>query len=372
MRKYLALLALVSTTAFATSFSGGGSADGQALGLDNKGYSKVVVQKCSTNTAWFQCKTTAADSQAVKDGEKYFNETTNTIGPNGTIKNADGSTIFISTNACTSCHFGGGKTPGGNPVYQSPDKYSVTGGVYFRAFNYKRDLADSINDCIKNCGGGNPVPKDGTVMQALVAYVQHVRDSVTDVTMKNNPGWKTMPGEAMPVVNATWTTMTASVSAGQSAYSSNGCSGCHDKDGAGMGELRSGEARPRVPALWGDRSYTWGAAYGQTPQLAGVIKNHMPYGKNSYPFLGDQTALNIAAFINSKPRPVKYAADMFCQNDPTTGFPNTLYKPAQWQSGCKHPEENFPAAQYNTGPWAPITTWRAQKLQALQAANGGN
>ncbi len=92
---------LMSSLALATNFSGGGSADGQALGLANKGYDKIVVQKCAENSTWFNCRSTANASQLVKDGEKYFNETMSTIGQYGSVKTPAGQTIFNSTNSCS-------------------------------------------------------------------------------------------------------------------------------------------------------------------------------------------------------------------------------------------------------------------------------
>ena len=204
-------------------------------------------------------------------------------------------------------------------------------------------------------------------MEKLVAYINYVGDSVTQTSWKTNSGYANMPGYALPFPDPSWKTMTASVSAGQSKYNSK-CAGCHSKDGPGMGELRTGEGRPRVPALWGSRSYTLGAAFHQVPQLAGIIKNHMPFGDEGS--LTAQEALNLAAFINSQSRPVGYSATFFCANDPTTGAPNTLLKPATWWSGCNHPEEPFTNAQRISGPWAPIEAWRAQKFQEWQASQG--
>ncbi len=357
-----ALLAtLMCGIANATSFSGGSSADGQALGLDGKG-DKIVVPNCEENATWLQCRNIDEAPQDVIDGFSYTHDTTNTIGPNGNIKNPDGSTIFVSPNACTSCHFGSAQTPGGNPVYQSPDKY--TSLPYFRSFNYNRDLKDAINDCIKNCGGGNVIDKDSDVMNKIVAYINWVRDSVTDPAMKTSTGWRTMPGEAMPIVDPNWKTMSANATRGKALYKDRGCSSCHDADGPGMGKLRSDEGRPRVPSLWGRRAWTMGAAYIQTPNLAGVIRNHMPFGKPGT--LKTQDALDIAGYINLQARPVAYSGTMFCENDPVTNLPNTLFKPAAWWSGCNYPTEPFSNRQRILGPWAAIETWRNDKIQCLK------
>jgi cytochrome c len=360
------LLALNVGIVHATSFSGGTSEDGQALGLDGKG-DKIVVPKCGEISTWLMCSNIDNAPPDVIEGFDYAHNTTNTIGPNGNIKNPDGSTIFVSPNACTSCHFGSSQTPGGNPLYQSPDKY--TSLPYFRSFNYRRDLRDSINDCIKNCGGGNPIDKNSEVMNKLVAYINWVRDGVTDPDMKTATGWRNMPGEAMPVVDPNWKTMAANASRGATLYKDKGCRSCNDADGPGKGKLRSDEGRPRVPSLWGSRAWTMGAAYIQTPNLAGVIKNHMPFGKPGS--LTVQQALDIAGYINMQNRPAAFSGTMFCENDPATGLPNTLFKPAAWWSGCSYPNEPFTKTQRILGPWAPIENWRNAKIQCLKAETCG-
>ena len=364
MKEILTLwcLLLLSGVAFATSFSGGTSEDGQMLGLDGKG-DKIVVPNCQENSTWLQCRSIDFAPQEVIDGFNYTHNTTNTIGPFGNVKNPNGSTIFPSANACTSCHLGSAQTPGGNPLYQSVDKYKSL--PYFRSFNYNRDLKDSINDCIKNCGGGNPIDKNSDVMNNIVAYINWVRDGVTDPNMKTATGWKNMPGEAMPIVDPNWKTMTASVSRGQNLYKDKGCRSCHDADGPGMGKLRPGDGRPRVPSLWGDRSWTMGAAYIQTPNLAGYIKNHMPFGSPGT--LTAQQALDIAGYINIQPRPVAFSASMFCADDPATNLPNSLFKPAQWWSGCNYSTEPFSHNQRVLGPWTPIEAWRLAKIACLKA-----
>ncbi|MFN0248333.1 MAG: c-type cytochrome, partial [Kofleriaceae bacterium] len=118
-------------------------------------------------------------------------------------------------------------------------------------------------------------------------------------------------------------------------------------------------------ALWGDRSFTRGAAMYSVPQLAFLVRAHMPFGKPDT--LSEQQALDIAGYINTQPRKVAHSATMFCASDPSSGIPNSLYKPAHWNVGCVYPQEPFNETQRLLGPWGPIETWRKAKITALSA-----
>lgn len=74
------------------------------------------------------------------------------------------------------------------------------------------------------------------------------------------------------------------------------CSSCHGEDGQGrdIGDKRAGP-------LWGKYSWNDGAGAARIYTLAGMIRYAMPYLDPGS--LTDEEALQIAAFINSKPRP---------------------------------------------------------------------
>jgi len=75
------------------------------------------------------------------------------------------------------------------------------------------------------------------------------------------------------------------------------CAMCHGENGQGRG--RGGEQV--FPALWGPRSYNWGAGMHQVERAAGFIRYGMPYGAGG--MLTDQQAWDVAAYVNSRPRP---------------------------------------------------------------------
>jgi thiosulfate dehydrogenase len=75
------------------------------------------------------------------------------------------------------------------------------------------------------------------------------------------------------------------------------CTTCHGKDGQGVA---IGDKKPGP--LWGPSSWNDGAGAARVYTLAGIIRYSMPYLNPGS--LTDQEAQELAAFINSKPRPV--------------------------------------------------------------------
>ncbi|CCQ97743.1 hypothetical protein CULT_70058 [[Clostridium] ultunense Esp] len=80
-----------------------------------------------------------------------------------------------------------------------------------------------------------------------------------------------------------------------------GCASCHGVDGAGNG------GGPTVgPALWGEDSFNIGAGMGRIRTAAGYIQRYMPkiqMGVHAPGTLTTQEAVDLAAYILSKPRP---------------------------------------------------------------------
>ena len=75
------------------------------------------------------------------------------------------------------------------------------------------------------------------------------------------------------------------------------CMNCHGRSGQG---LRIGDLKPGP--LWGPRSWNDGAGAARTYTLAGLFRHSMPYTAPGS--LTDEEAPQIAAYINSQPRPV--------------------------------------------------------------------
>ncbi len=358
MKKNFATISLILVAILLPAFP----ASADDLGFDGH---KLVEPDCASMSDWFDCRNIDGPNipADVLRGYFYVHHTSSTLGPDGTIKFPDGSPFANTSAACSSCHFTGGHVPFGTPFYQVPDKYAER--PYFRPLNYKRDMEDAIIDCFSNCMNNTQRPaKDDPVIQDIVAYIEWVAAGVTDPAMVG-PGWRDLPGHSLPVVDLAVAHMTANPARGRVLFARTvDCAGCHSKDGPGQGEYRRGEDRPRVPALWGSNGSTRGAALYNIQNLAGYIRQHMPYGDPQS--LSAQEALDIAAHINDQPRPSGLADQMFCHVD-SDGIPASLRKPASWAVGCRYPGEPFSAEQILYGPWAPITEWRNAEIARLKA-----
>ena len=75
------------------------------------------------------------------------------------------------------------------------------------------------------------------------------------------------------------------------------CASCHGPEGRGV-QIGDKKAGP----LWGDGSWNDGAGAARVYTLAGIIRYSMPYLNPGS--LTDEEAQQVAAFINSKPRPL--------------------------------------------------------------------
>ena len=95
------------------------------------------------------------------------------------------------------------------------------------------------------------------------------------------------------------------------------------------------------PPLWGPDSFNDGAGLHRVLTAARFIKARMPLGE---PTLTDDEAFDVAAFINSKPRP--RMANL--END----YPDRSLKPIDNPYGPF--ADDFPLEQHRFGPFQPI------------------
>lgn len=124
------------------------------------------------------------------------------------------------------------------------------------------------------------------------------------------------------------------------------CRPCHRSDGAGLPRdpqaLSLGYA---APPLWGDDSFNDGAGMAQLLTMANFVHSNMPAGADYLnPKLSTQDAWDVAAFVESQPRPHKAGLDH--------DFPDLLLKPVDAPHGLY--ADGFDAAQHKFGPFAPI------------------
>ena len=230
--------------------------------------------------------------------------------------------------ACASCHLGGGTEPGTLSLLQSAAVYprfsGRDGGV--------RDLVDRINGCMTRSMNGRELPRDSPEMVAMVAYVTSLGDVYAAM------------GEGQRKVDETTAFKTpsraADLKAGQQVFGER-CAICHGADGAGLQATPTRADGYVFPPLWGPDSFNDGAGMHRVLTAARFIKAKMPLGQAD---LTDDQAFDVAAYINSKPRPQMADLDR--------DYPDRSTKPIDGPYGPY--ADDFPIEQHRFGPFAPI------------------
>lgn len=230
--------------------------------------------------------------------------------------------------ACASCHIDIGTEPGTLNLLQTTDHYPRFSG---RAGGMT-GIEDRINECMTRSMNGKPLPMDSPEMIAMASYLrslgaQYEAMGAGAKKAQEPPSFKT-PNRR------------ADVPMGQVVYSGK-CGICHGADGAGLlstGDLRKGYL---FPPLWGPDSFNDGAGMGRVLTAARFIKARMPLGKAD---LTDDEAFDVAAFINSRPRPEMPNLEK--------DYPDPAAKPVDNPYGPY--ADPFPQDQHKYGPFQPI------------------
>lgn len=254
-------------------------------------------------------------------GYELVAHTAKYLGPNGTVQQ--------TTNGmnCQNCHLEAGTKPWGlnyGSVYSTYPKYRERSGSVETI--YKR-----INDCMERSLNGRALDTNSKEMTAIYAYIQWLGSGISKGKKVKGAGI-----EVLPFLNRA-----ASPINGIKVYTQS-CQRCHGADGQGV--MNKIGDMYEYPPLWGPHSYNDAAGIFQLSKLAGFIKNNMPNGINYHQTtLSIQEAWDVAAFINSQPRPSKNKS-----ND----WPILKTKPIDYPFGPYADE--FSVEQHKYGPFEPI------------------
>ena len=138
---------------------------------------------------------------------------------------------------------------------------------------------------------------------------------------------------------------------GQFAYAQK-CMTCHGPTGQGLPKPEN--RIEYYPPLWGDRSYNEGAGLYRLSSFAGYVKANMPFGATAEnPQLTDEEAWDLAAFVNTQPRP----KHKFLKID----WPVISKKPYDHPFGPF--ADTFPELQHKYGPYQPILDFQNSKTK---------
>jgi len=287
----------------------------------------------STNKTVFKNYWKSPDADAIADpayketvmyGKALIAETAKYLGPEGIV-----ATLSNGMN-CQNCHLDAGTKIFGNnygSVASTYPKFRARSGTMENI--YKR-----VNDCFERSLNGKPLDTLSKEMQAIKTYIEFVGSNVKKGEKAAGSGLKDLP----------FPERAANPEQGEKYYIEK-CQVCHGKNGEGVKAVD--QPVYTYPPLWGPHSYNDAAGLYRISNFARYIKFNMPLGaSHQNPMLTDDEAWDIAAFVNSKPRPHKNAP---------MDWPDISKKPIDHPFGPY--VDSFSVNQHKYGPFRPIAAF---------------
>jgi len=202
---------------------------------------------------------------------------------------------YVGNNlTCGNCHLDSGREAYAAPMWAAYPMYP--------SYQEKHKQVETIEMRVQNCFlysmNGKKPPLDDHLMLALSTYMFWLSTGApTDVQLPGRGFIKLAPSTKKP-----------SPKAGAALYKTQ-CASCHGENGEGMKISTHRKPTRKMlpvdkyifPPLWGNGSYNWGAGMHVLPTAAAFIQSKMPY-QHGFTLTADE-AWDIAAFINSQPRP---------------------------------------------------------------------
>jgi thiosulfate dehydrogenase len=277
--------------------------------------------------------------RTVRYGRDLISKTASLIGP----EVADPARRWSGNNlTCQNCHLQSGTKEFGLPFQ----------GVYADFPNYRArsgsvgTIEDRIQGCMTRSMNGKMLPANGAELTAMVAYMMFLSTGRAVGAPTTGRGSGTMPE----------LTRAADPAHGRTVYAQT-CAACHGDNGQGQRAGKAGDAQGYViPPLWGPDSFNDGAGMARLGIAANFVHSNMPDGATwQQPAVPDTDAWDVAAFVESQPRPQKAGLDR--------DFPNRLQKPIDTPYGPY--ADDFDPEQHKLGPFQPIRA-SVKKLIAEQ------
>lgn len=287
-------------------------------------------QKESVWRGWNKYQIKPSDSLA-QYGRALIENTSYYLGPQGKV-----AAITNGMN-CQNCHLDGGTLPWANnygAVASTYPKYRDRSGSV-------ETIEKRVNDCLERSLNGKALDSNSKEMRAIVAYMHWLGDDI--------PKGKKPKGSG--IMELKYLDRPADPVKGALVYQ-NKCQSCHGQDG--QGQLNSDGYGYAYPPLWGVHSYNSGAGLFRLSRFAGYVKNSMPFGVDyETTQLTDEEAWDVAAFVNSRPRPSK---------DLSSDWPDISKKPVDHPFGPY--SDGFSEDQHKYGPFEPIVAARKKQASA--------
>jgi thiosulfate dehydrogenase len=261
--------------------------EGKDLSMQNKSLTSTNAASIKSSGTWLPPDEGSIPAgnygNLIRYGKELIAHTGRYFGPNGRV-----ASISNGMN-CQNCHLDGGRKLFGNnfSVFYAtyPKKTARSGRI--------ESVRDRVDECFQRSLNGKLPDTNGKELRAMLAYLKWIGSKVR----KQDKIIGTGSGEIE------FLDRPADPKRGLLLYT-NKCRSCHGDNGQGV--LHPDKQEYRYPPLWGKHSYNDGAGLYRLGKFATFIKNNMPYGaSHDAPQLRDDEAWDIAAFVNSQPRPHK-------------------------------------------------------------------
>ncbi|SET54097.1 c-type cytochrome [Hymenobacter actinosclerus] len=267
---------------------------------------------------------TAAGRQ-IRYGRALVAHTARYLGPQGSV-----AQLSNGMN-CQNCHLDAGTKGFAN-------NYLAVAATYpkLRARSATVvTMEQRVNGCLERSLNGRALADSSREMRAIVAYLNWLGQGIPKGQKVYGTGLTPLaylPRATDPVI-------------GKAVFATK-CQSCHGPEG--QGQLLADGREYQYPPLWGPHSYNDGAGLYRISNLARYVKAAMPFGATfDHPQLTDAQAWDVAAFVNSQPRP-------------------HLQTPHDWPDISKKPVDHpfgpyadaFSERQHKYGPYQPIADAR--------------
>ena len=177
---------------------------------------------------------------------------------------------------CADCHLQSGRAPYSGPMVGLAHVFPT----YNERVGRVIPLSRRIQQCFARSENGRPPAPDSKEMKALLAYIGWLSPAESAGHAPPGRGLVNLPQ------------LHGDSGRGAAIYAKQ-CAACHGADGAGV--------PPILPPLWGPGSFNEGAGMSRVDKMAAFAQYNMP--QNAPRTLTPQEAYDVAAYINSKPRP---------------------------------------------------------------------
>ena len=257
----------------------------------------------------------------IRYGRELIAHTADYYGPNGSI-----ARITNGMN-CQNCHLDGGSKLFGNNYASFISSYPKISG----RSGTIQPASQRLADCFQRSLAGKVPDTTKREIRSMLAYMKWIGQGV-------KKGQKLFGNatEKLAFMNRA-----ADPVKGLVVFSAK-CQSCHGENGEGI--LAADKKSYTYPPLWGKHSYNDGAGMYRITNLAGFVKNNMPFGATyQSPQLTDEEAWDVAAFVESKPRSHK---------DQHKDWTKLETKPIDFPFGPY--ADSFNEKQHKYGPFKPI------------------